>query len=192
VYRGKRSLDVCLALGLIIISGPLVLLTAALTLLISWRHPFFRQCRPGFREKCFTLYKLRTFFSSSHPFYSLLRPWGRLLRSSSIDELPQLINVLRGDMSMVGPRPLLEEYLPLYNEEQRRRHSVKPGISGWAQVHGRNRLPWHKRFELDLWYVENQSLKVDLMIIFKTLQKIIRPSDVKPEGLREDEKFKGN
>lgn len=122
----------------------------------------------------------------------MLNSFGKLLRTYSIDELPQFFNVLEGNMSVVGPRPLLLEYLPLYNEIQLQRHEVKPGITGWAQINGRNKLEWGKRFELDIWYVHHQSLKLDLLIIKKTIQRLLMPKDVKPDGLRDEEKFKGN
>lgn len=124
--------------------------------------------------------------------YIILNRLGKILRTFSLDEMPQLFNVLKGEMSVVGPRPLLSEYLPLYNKFQLQRHKVKPGITGWAQINGRNALDWKKRFELDVWYVQHQSLKLDLLIIMKTIQALFNPKNVRPEGLSEEEKFKGN
>ena len=117
---------------------------------------------------------------------------GQVIRALSIDELPQLYNVLKGEMSIVGPRPLLREYLKLYNEEQKQRHLTKPGITGWAQVNGRNALDWRKRFKFDVWYVNNQSMTLDIKILVFTIKKAFRFKEVKPEGLKDDEKFKGN
>ncbi len=180
------------ALPLLLLSSPLLLTVAGVTMLLSGSFPFFRQKRPGYQEQLFTLYKLRTLFDRRKLLSPILQPWGRFLRTYSIDELPQLYNVIRGEMSLVGPRPLLEEYLPLYNEAQRLRHAVKPGITGWAQIHGRNELSWAERFRLDLWYVKNQSLRTDLRILRLTVLQIIKPSGVRPEGLKDHEKFKGN
>lgn len=124
--------------------------------------------------------------------YLVLNRIGKLLRTFSVDELPQFLNVLKGDMSVVGPRPLLMEYLPLYDNFQRQRHDVKPGITGWAQVNGRNGIDWKKRFEYDVCYTQRQSLKLDLFILAKTILRIIKPKHVKPEGLSDQEKFTGN
>ena len=126
------------------------------------------------------------------PVHAFINQLGKWLRKYSLDELPQFFNVLRGEMSVVGPRPLLQEYLPHYNSHQRKRHETKPGITGWAQIHGRNTLDWRERFELDVWYVRNQSLWLDIQVILKTWQKIFHTSEVIPEGLTEEEKFKGN
>ncbi len=126
------------------------------------------------------------------PVHAFINQLGKWLRKYSLDELPQFFNVLRGEMSVVGPRPLFQEYLPHYNSHQRKRHETKPGITGWAQIHGRNTLDWRERFELDVWYVRNQSLWLDIQVILKTWQKIFHTSEVIPEGLTEEEKFKGN
>ena len=143
----------------------------------------FKQTRPGQYGKPFQIYKFRTMTDAKDengellPDEQRMTPVGRFIRNSSIDELPQLINVLKGDISLVGPRPLLMEYLPLYNQEQKKRHNVKPGITGWAQINGRNAISWDAKFKLDVWYVENQSFKLDMYIIYKTivntLQKIL-------------------
>jgi lipopolysaccharide/colanic/teichoic acid biosynthesis glycosyltransferase len=159
---------------------------------LSTSSPFFTQERPGYLGKPFKLYKLRTMYGKEGVKNLILNRVGRVLRTYSIDELPQLFNVFKGDMSIVGPRPLLSEYLPLYNKFQLQRHKVKPGITGWAQINGRNALDWKKRFEFDVWYAQHQSLKLDLLIIRKTIQALFSPKDVRPEGLSEEEKFKGN
>ena len=117
---------------------------------------------------------------------------GSKIRNSSIDELPQLINVLKGDLSLVGPRPLLMEYLPLYNEEQRKRHNVKPGITGWAQINGRNAITWEQKFKLDVWYAENQSFKLDMYILYKTIENVLKKKDISSESHVTAEKFRGN
>lgn len=135
----------------------------------------FKQTRPGQYGKPFQIYKFRTMTDAKDengellPDEQRMTPVGRFIRNSSIDELPQLINVLKGDISLVGPRPLLMEYLPLYNQEQKKRHNVKPGITGWAQINGRNAISWDAKFKLDVWYVENQSFKLDMYIIYKTI-----------------------
>ncbi len=191
MYCGKRLLDLVLTLLSIPIAIPLVLVGGFLLFLFSGQWPVFKQTRPGYKERCFTLYKLRTLYPAEDKNKRCNRI-GKILRTFSIDELPQLLNVLKGEMSWVGPRPLLSEYLTLYNEEQRKRHLVLPGITGWAQIHGRNKLDWPQRFEHDLWYVKHQDLRLDIKIILKSFQKIWLNSDVMPEGLQEGEKFKGN
>lgn len=140
---------------------------------------FFKHTRPGYLCKPFTLYKFRTMSESRDrngdllPENQRLTPLGNFLRMSSLDELPELFNVIKGDMSLVGPRPLIMRYLPLYNEEQRKRHNVKPGITGWAQINGRNAISWERKFEMDVWYVNNHSLWLDLRILWQTLKKVI-------------------
>ena len=159
---------------------------------LSGENPFFMQERIGLHEKPFRLLKLKTMFSLASSRGAYLACIGYQLRKYSIDELPQLWNVLRGEMSLVGPRPLLTEYLPHYNEEQRLRHTVKPGITGWAQIHGRNRLRWEEKFAYDQYYVVHQSLRLDLHILWLTAGQLLRPRHVRPEGLGEEEKFRGS
>ncbi len=160
--------------------------------------PFFFQRRPGKGERIFTIIKFKTMNDKRDslgrllPDAQRLTSIGRFVRKTSLDELPQLLNVLKGDMSFVGPRPLLPEYLPLYNDFQRQRHKVKPGITGWAQVNGRNALSWEQKFGFDVWYVENQSFAVDLKILFKTVQKVFRSEGVAQEGQATAEQFKGS
>ena len=159
--------------------------------------PFFFQRRPGKGERIFTIIKFKTMNDKRDaagellPDAKRLTAVGRFVRKTSLDEIPQLLNVLKGDMSFVGPRPLLPEYLPLYNETQRRRHDVKPGITGWAQVNGRNAISWIQKFEYDVWYVENQSFLLDLKILFLTIKKVLVSEGIVSEGQATIEAFKG-
>lgn len=180
----KRVMDVTGASAGLVVLAPLIGAAALLVVITMGRPVLFRQLRPGLGGRPFTMYKFRT-MTQSRPgeIHYLtdgerLTPAGRFLRRTSIDELPELWNVLKGDMSLVGPRPLLMEYLGRYSPEQARRHDVRPGITGWAQVNGRQEIPFKKRFELDLWYVDNWSLKLDVKILFKTLGRVIRSSGV--------------
>ncbi|TQR33763.1 undecaprenyl phosphate N,N'-diacetylbacillosamine 1-phosphate transferase [Campylobacter sp. MIT 99-7217] len=192
----KRILDFFLALFLLIILSPLMLFVA-LMLKIIQKSVFFTQERPGLNEKIFVIYKFKTMSDERDEKGELLsdekrlKPFGKLVRSLSLDELPQLFNVLKGDMSFIGPRPLLSEYLPLYNEEQKLRHSVRPGISGLAQVSGRNALSWQKKFELDVYYVRHISFFLDLKIIALTALKVLKRSGISKEGMATTEKFNG-
>lgn len=171
---------------------PLLMIVGGCLLLWSGESPIFVQERVGQHERIFRMYKLRTLlFAKKGRFRQGLARWGMTLRKYSIDELPQLWNVIRGDMSLVGPRPLLVEYLPHYNATQRRRHRVKPGITGWAQIHGRNSLSWPQKFALDVWYVDHASLRLDIKICLITLRQALSPRHVRPEGLSEAEKFRG-
>lgn len=193
----KRLLDFFGASLLIILLSPLM---ATITILIAFnlgRPVIFKQLRPGLHGCPFYLYKYRTMTDCKDKNGQLLpddvrlTPFGKWLRKYSLDELPQLFNVIKGDLSFVGPRPLLMEYLPLYTPEQARRHEVKPGITGWAQVNGRNAINWDEKFTLDVWYVENQTMWLDLKILFLTIVKIIRSEDVSHEGFSTMPKFKG-
>lgn len=194
----KRLLDIIIA------AAALVLLSPAL-LLLAWQirrklgtPVLFRQVRPGRGGIPFVMYKFRTMRDAADengrplPDAERLTPFGRKLRAASLDELPELWNVLKGDMSLVGPRPLLMEYLPLYNAEQRRRHLVRPGITGWAQVNGRNAILWPEKFRLDVWYVENRSLLLDMKILFLTVKKVLDRSGINSEGEATAAKFTGN
>lgn len=184
----KRGFDVVLVL----IAAPLWLIVAILvTLLIQFTigsPTYFTQLRPGLRGKPFRMVKFRTMTnalgSEGNPLPDIVRltPFGRFLRSTSLDELPELWNVLKGDMSLVGPRPLLMEYLPLYTREQVRRHDVRPGITGWAQVNGRNAITWEEKFALDIWYVEHQSLSLDLRILLLTLGRVLKRQGISAES----------
>lgn len=189
----KRWLDCVVALPSLLVMSPFIGFVLLLLRVATREFPIFIQPRIGYQEHVFLLYKVKTMYSER--VYAKM-PWVKGLclglRQYSLDEVLQLWNVLKGDMSLVGPRPLLEEYLPLYNEEQRKRHAVKPGLSGWAQLHGRNTIPWPKRFALDIWYVEHQSLWLDLKILLRTVWHLFRPVGVRPEGLSASEKFTGN
>lgn len=185
---GKRIFDLALAVPGLILLSPIMLLVAAAVALGLGRPVFFTQVRPGLHGRPFRMYKFRTMTeardgrSNLLPDAQRLTPLGRFLRSTSLDELPELWNVIRGEMSLVGPRPLLMEYLDRYTPEQARRHEVKPGITGWAQVNGRNALTWEDRFKLDVWYVDHASLLLDLKILFITIIKVLRREGITAGG----------
>jgi lipopolysaccharide/colanic/teichoic acid biosynthesis glycosyltransferase len=176
----KRILDIVSALLLISVLSPIFFLVFLILFYSNSGRVFFKQERPGLNEKIFMLRKFKTMNDRKDPEGKLLpdsmrlTKMGKFIRSTSLDELPQLFNVLMGDMSLVGPRPLLIKYLPLYSIEQMRRHEVRPGITGWAQVNGRNAISWKKKFELDVWYVNNQSFMLDLKVLLLTLQKVVQ------------------
>jgi lipopolysaccharide/colanic/teichoic acid biosynthesis glycosyltransferase len=195
---GKRALDVIAAsLGLILLS-PLMLGLALAVAATLGRPVLFRQMRPGLQGRAFCLLKFRTMRADRDANGGLLGDaqrltrFGRLLRASSLDELPELINVIRGDMSLVGPRPLLLEYLPLYSAEQARRHQVRPGITGWAQVNGRNAVSWEERFRMDVWYIENQSLWLDLRIIARSIVSVFTARGISHPGEATMPVFRGS
>ena len=187
---------------LIFLSLPLILplyLLIILLILVQLNFPIlFKQARPGLNGKMFYIYKFRTMTIKHDKDWDLLpdefrlTKFGKLLRSTSLDELPSLWNVLKGDMSLVGPRPLLVEYLSLYSNKQARRHEVKPGITGWAQVNGRNAISWAEKFDLDVWYVDNQSIWLDIKILLLTIKKVITRSGINQDKQTTMEKFKGN
>ncbi|AGV47968.1 undecaprenyl phosphate N,N'-diacetylbacillosamine 1-phosphate transferase [Campylobacter jejuni] len=192
----KRIFDFILSLVLLVLFSPVILITALL-LKITQGSVIFTQNRPGLDEKIFKIYKFKTMSDERDEKGELLsdelrlKAFGKIVRSLSLDELLQLFNVLKGDMSFVGPRPLLVEYLPLYNKEQKLRHKVRPGITGWAQVNGRNAISWQKKFELDVYYVKNISFLLDLKIMFLTALKVLKRSGVSKEGHVTTEKFNG-
>ena len=193
----KRLFDCFGALLLLIVASPILLL-AMLAVRLKMGSPIlFRQLRPGLHGKPFQMLKLRTmldaFDANAEPLPDEVRltQLGKFLRSTSLDEFPALWNVIKGEMSLVGPRPLLMEYLPLYNQRQARRHEVKPGITGWAQVNGRNAVGWPEKLEMDVWYVDNQSLWLDLKILFTTVWKVIRRDGISAAGHATQEKFLG-
>lgn len=194
----KRLFDIAVSATGLIISAPITLTTAVVISKKLGKPVLFRQVRPGQDGKPFEIYKFRTMSDERDENGELLpddqrmTPVGTFIRKSSIDELPQLINVLKGDISLVGPRPLLMEYLSLYNDEQKKRHNVKPGITGWAQVNGRNAISWDQKFKLDVWYAENQSFKLDMYIIYKTIINILQRKDINAPNHVTAEKFKGN
>lgn len=194
----KRLFDIALATTGLLVVSPLLLLVAVAVALFLGRPVFFVQQRPGLEGRPFELIKFRTMRDARDtqgrelPDAERMTRFGHLLRKSSLDELPELWNVVRGDMSLVGPRPLLMEYLPHYSAEQMRRHDVLPGITGWAQVKGRNRLSWEEKFALDTWYVDNRSLWLDVKILLMTLAAVLRTRDTAQEGHVTAEKFKGS
>ncbi len=194
----KPFIDRLLAFVLLVCTSPLILLTAILVYVKIGKPIFFKQLRPGKHEQLFSIYKFRTMTNEVNENGELLSDderltsFGMWLRKLSLDELPQLFNVLKGEMSFVGPRPLLSEYLPLYSTQQKKRHDVKPGITGWAQVNGRNAISWEEKFALDIWYVEHLSFMLDVKIIGLTLWKVVQKSDITSQTAVTMEKFKGN
>lgn len=193
----KRILDITIASTALILLSPVYLIVAHKVKKNLGSPILFRQVRPGLDGKPFEMIKFRTMKDALDaegnplPDSERLTPFGKMLRSTSLDEMPELWNVIKGDMSIVGPRPLLMEYLPLYNEQQAKRHNVRPGITGYAQVNGRNAISWEKKFELDTWYVEHQSLWLDFKIMLKTIKKVIAKDDISAEGEVTMTKFTG-
>ena len=194
----KPTIDFLFALIILCLIWPGLIL---LTLILSIQNlgtPFFKQIRPGKYGKLFTIYKFKTMRDTRDdqgnllPDNQRLTAIGKIVRKLSLDELPQLWNILKGEMSFVGPRPLLPEYLPLYNLEQQKRHWVKPGITGWAQVNGRNAISWQQKFEYDKWYVEHQSFKLDIKILFMTINKIFHTQEVNASNQITMDRFYGN
>lgn len=194
----KRLFDITAATAALVALAPVYVITAHKVKKNLGSPVLFRQTRPGLNGKPFEMIKFRTMKdaidSAGNPLpdSERLTDFGKALRNSSLDELPELWNVVKGDMSLVGPRPLLMEYLPLYSKEQARRHNVRPGITGYAQVNGRNAIGWDKKFELDTWYVDNQSLWLDIKILFKTVKKVIRADDISATNHVTVENFRGN
>ena len=194
----KRMFDIVVSATGLIISAPITLATAVLISKKLGRPVLFKQTRPGKNGEPFEIYKFRTMTDERDDKGQLLSnsermtDFGRIVRKTSIDEIPQLINVLKGDISLVGPRPLLMEYLPLYNEEQKKRHDVKPGITGWAQINGRNAITWEQKFKLDLWYVQNQSIKLDIYILYKTILNVLKRKDINASETVSMKRFEGN
>ncbi|WP_339816134.1 sugar transferase [uncultured Imperialibacter sp.] len=194
----KRVFDVLFSALLLLIASPLIVIIAVILFFQNKRRIFFFQERPGLNERAFEIIKFKTMNDKVDELGVLLpdnqriTKAGRVIRKLSLDELPQLINVIKGDMSLIGPRPLLFKYIPLYNEDQRRRHQVRPGITGWAQVNGRNSISWHKRFELDIHYLENLSFYLDMEILFMTFAKVVKREGVNQSDCRPMEPFNGN
>lgn len=193
----KRLLDIIIATTALILLSPLYAFVAYKVKKNLGSPVLFRQVRPGLNAKPFEMIKFRTMKDAIDaqgnplPDSERLTPFGKMLRSTSLDEMPELWNVIKGDMSIVGPRPLLTEYLPLYNEEQAKRHNVRPGMTGHAQVNGRNAISWEEKFKLDTWYVENQSTLLDFKIMFKTVHKVIAKDDISAEGEATMTRFTG-
>ena len=193
----KRLLDIVIASSALVLLSPVYALVAYKVKKNLGSPVLFRQVRPGLHGKPFEMIKFRSMKDALDtagnplPDSERLTPFGKMLRATSLDEMPELWNVIKGDMSIVGPRPLLMEYLPLYNSEQAKRHEVRPGITGYAQVNGRNAISWEKKFELDTWYVENQSLWLDFKIMLKTVKKVLAKDDISAEGEVTMHKFTG-
>lgn len=194
----KRILDVAIASTALVLLSPVYALVVYKVKKNLGSPVLFRQTRPGLHGQPFEMIKFRSMKdamdAAGHPLpdSERLTPFGKMLRATSLDEMPELWNVIKGDMSIVGPRPLLMEYLPLYNAEQAKRHEVRPGITGYAQVNGRNAISWEKKFELDTWYVENQSLWLDFKIMLKTVKKVLAKDDISAEGDVTMHKFTGS
>ena len=194
----KPLLDCVVSLLGIVVLSPIFLVILICLFISNNGKVFFVQNRPGKNEKIFKIIKFRTMNNKKDAHGNLLPDaerltyLGKIVRKTSLDEIPQLINVLKGDMSLIGPRPLLPEYLSLYNERQKKRHTVKPGITGWAQINGRNAVEWNKKFEFDVWYIENLSFILDLQILFLTLKKVVKLEGINREGVVTNISFTGN
>ena len=194
----KLIIDFTIALFLLMVLSPIIVITIIGLCFANQGKPFFFQLRPGLNGKIFKIIKFKTMKDKKESEGNLLSDEKRLtkvgafVRKTSLDEIPQLINVIKGEMSLVGPRPLLTEYLPLYNDFQKRRHEVKPGITGWAQVNGRNSISWKQKFEYDIWYVENISFLLDCKIVFLTIKKVFNQEGISAENSVSAEAFKGN
>lgn len=194
----KRVIDFLIALSGLILLSPVFLIVLVVLYFQNDGKPFFFQRRPGLNEKMFNIIKFKTMTDKKDskgnylPDADRLTPMGSFIRQTSLDEIPQLINVLKGDMSLIGPRPLLPQYLPLYNESQKRRHEVRPGITGWAQVNGRNAISWAKKFELDVWYIDHVSFALDCKILLLTVKKVFKKEGINKEGQATTEAFNGN
>lgn len=198
-YRkyGKRVFDLCLTVPALVVLSPVMLVTAGLVAVKLGRPVLFTQERPGYKEKIFRMYKFRTMTDARNANGELLSdeerltPFGEKLRSTSLDELPELLNILKGDMSLVGPRPLLVQYLPLYNKRQHKRHSVLPGITGLAQINGRNSISWEEKFEYDVQYAKHVTFLGDLKILFETVFKVLKREGINSENSATMEDFTG-
>lgn len=196
--KRKRLFDFLVSLLALLLLSPLLLVIAVLVTIFHGWPVLFRQQRPGYRGRLFHIYKFRTMSNARDkdgnllPDAQRLTPLGRFLRSSSLDELPELFNILKGEMSFVGPRPLLTQYLERYSPEQARRHNVTPGLTGWAQINGRNALTWEEKFKLDVWYVDHWSFWLDLKIIFLTFVKVFKREGIDQPGHISAEEFMGN
>lgn len=194
----KRLFDLVLTISALLLFWPVLLLVAGLVRIKLGSPIFFRQTRPGLHGKPFNIIKFRTMRDACDkngnplPDCERLTPFGRFLRSTSLDELPELINVLKGEMSLVGPRPLLMQYLDRYTPRQARRHEARPGITGWAQVNGRNAISWQQKFEHDVWYIDHQSVILDIQILWLTIGSILKPDDVCAPGHATMNEFMGN
>ncbi len=193
----KPILDFTLAFTALAIASPIFLFVGLLLTIANKGTPFFIQSRPGKNEKLFNIIKFKTMNDKKDADGNLLSDTerlttiGKIVRKTSLDEIPQLINIIKGDMSLVGPRPLLPQYLSLYNEHQKKRHQVKPGITGWAQVNGRNAISWEQKFKYDIWYVKNSSFWIDIKILFLTVLKVLKAKDIAEDGSATIGRFQG-
>jgi undecaprenyl phosphate N,N'-diacetylbacillosamine 1-phosphate transferase len=194
----KRLIDIVISFLGIVLLSPVIIVLSLMLIIINKGNPFFYQLRPGKNEIIFNLIKFKTMTDKKDNVGNLLpdrvrlTKIGQFIRKTSLDEIPQLINVLKGEMSLIGPRPLLMEYLPLYNDKQKKRHKVRPGITGWAQINGRNAISWSKKFNLDIWYADNVSFLLDCRIMFLTIIKVFKSSGISSETSVTMEKFTGN
>jgi lipopolysaccharide/colanic/teichoic acid biosynthesis glycosyltransferase len=194
----KRGIDIVVSAIVLLLFLPVLLLISAVLAVVTHGKPFFFQVRPGLHATLFNIVKFKTMTDRKDadgnllPDAQRLTKIGAFVRKTSLDEMPQLINVFKGDMSLIGPRPLLPEYLPLYNNEQKKRHLVRPGISGWAQVNGRNAISWQQKFDYDVWYVKNISFLLDVKIVFLTIKKVLVRDGISSDSSVTMEKFKGN
>ena len=194
----KQMIDFFIAVTALVVLSPILLIVIILLAFANKGNPFFFQNRPGLNERIFKIVKFRTMTNKRDekgillPDADRLTSVGKFVRKTSIDEIPQLINVLMGTMSLIGPRPLLPEYLPIFNERQKKRHSVRPGLTGWAQVNGRNTISWTRKLEYDVWYVENLSFTLDMKILFKTIKKVINSEGINTQNMATTEPFNGN
>ena len=194
----KRIIDIIVSIVVLIIVFPILLGVIVLLIITNNGHPFFFQIRPGKNERLFKIVKFKTMNEAKDnngvllPDAERMTKVGNFIRKTSLDELPQLLNVIKGEMSLIGPRPLLPEYLPLYTNEQKKRHNVRPGITGWAQVNGRNAISWEEKFKFDVYYADNISVLLDLKILFLTIKKVMKREGVSAKGSVSMEKFKGN
>ena len=194
----KRVIDFCLSLVGLVVLSPLFVVLIIIGAVFMKGNPFYFQDRPGLNERVFKLIKFRTMDNRKDKDGNLLpdevrlNKYGRFLRSTSLDEIPELLNIIKGDMAIVGPRPLLVKYLTLYNEEQRHRHDVRPGLTGYAQAHGRNCVSWEERFKMDVWYVENVAFKLDVKILFDTVKAVVKREGISSETASTMEEFRGS
>ncbi len=194
----KRCIDVMISLLAIVVLLPVFIIIIVASFIKLGKPVFFKQARPGLNKKVFYMYKFRTMTDAKDKYGNLLSDeerltrYGKFLRSTSFDELPELLNVLKGDMSLVGPRPLLVEYLQYYSPEQMRRHDMRPGITGWAQINGRNAISWEEKFSLDTWYIDHWSLWLDIKIFFLTIKKVLKREGISSQGSVTMEKFTGS
>ena len=191
---GKRTIDIIISFFALIVLSPVIVIIGMSVLLIMGKPVFFKQERPGKDEHVFTMYKFRTMDISNDlkPDEERLTKLGNFLRKTSLDELPEIFNILKGDMSLVGPRPLLIEYLALYSDFQKKRHNVRPGLTGLAQVNGRNAISWEKKFEYDIQYIHSMSFGLDIKILFKTVIKVLKKEDIASQNHVTSDRFEGN